>query len=455
MKDQNFTKDENICFVANFYKTWFFERIAKELIANNISICWIVTKPSQAEILEKYYENNKILKIDRTYIQYKNTPVDDFKINELIFGDRVWKNEIKNGQKFLINIQRPIYTFIKSNNINLILGEVTWAHELLIHRMVTNRPELNCKYYSMHTVRIPDGRFAFFEDEKQAKLYESKKYLPQVKKLKILEVEKPTYLEINNAILKKKMSFKGRISRIKRLITGENIEKSDPNLNTKKYFRWKIPIQQEFNRECYKFVKRKDLKTTLKSPYIFFGFHKQPEASIDVCGRYFENQMDNVINLWRQLPTGWNLVVKEHTNAIGDRGYRFFNQLNKYPGIILANEKIDSHQLIKNSKLVATNTGTIALEAALMGCPSITFSPVFFNKHNYCKHVNWTALEGHRNLEELINEITALKPSSEEYTEYIVKNSFEGIIGDAHSNPAAILPDNISKITTAIISLLA
>jgi UDP-N-acetylglucosamine 2-epimerase len=184
-----------------------------------------------------------------------------------------------------------------------------------------------------------------------------------------------------------------------------------------------------------------------------FGFHKQPEASIDVCGRYFENQFENVVNLWRQLPPDWYLVIKEHSNAIGDRSFNFFRKLRKYPRVILMNEKEDSHVLIQNAQLVATNTGTMALEAALMNIPAITLSRVFFNKLNYCRHCTWVDFEKYNSITDLIAEIKSVPNNIEEYTEFIMKNSFDGLISDVVSNPEVILPGNIEQLSKAVMEI--
>ncbi len=445
-------KGMNVCFVANFWKTYFFHEIALQLKKNGIKVCWIVPKESQVGYLSEHYAPEMILGISRKYTQREEYPVNDYKINELIFGDRVLRNELRAGQKFLINIQRPIYNFIVRNKIQLIFGEVTWAHELLIHRMVTVQKELNCKYYSMHTIRIPNGRFAFFEDEKQTRLVE-REGTSSVNAGYVLPVEKPAYAKQNDTILKDKMSLSGRLSRLNRFVTGRYFEKTDPNTNVAGVHRWWLPVREELNREFYKLVKRRSINDIVGKPYILFGLHKQPEASIDVCGRYFENQFENIINLWRQLSTDWRLVVKEHSNAIGDRSLWFYRKLDRYPGIVLADETIDSLLLIRNSRLVATNTGTLALEAALLGIPSITFSPVFFNRLNYCKHVDWSMLERYRNIQVLIDEISKENPNMEEYAGYIMDNTFEGSIGDTLSNPSVMESDNVRKVADAVLSL--
>jgi len=454
MKEQALSKNKNICFIANFYKTFFFHEIAKHLEKEGYIINWIVTKENQYQFLIKKYNENNILLINKRNCLIDNAPIDDFKINELIYGDRVFKYDKINGIKFLSNIQEPIYKFISENNITNIFGEKTWAHELLIHRIITKRKELNCKYYSIATTRIPNGRIIFFKDEKDINIVKPLFSINSNEFINI-KIEKPYYLALNDKILKSENSLKGKLTRLKKFFTNENIEKYDPNVLSNNIYRFIIPIREEYNRLTYNFIKKTDYKKIIDEKYILFGFHKQPESSIDVCGRYFEDQRITVLNLWRQLPPYWKLVIKEHSNEVGDRTYQFYRQLLKFPNIVLVNEKSDSHILIKNAQLVATNTGTMALEAALFGIPSITLSKVFFNTHNYCCNKTWVDLEKYSSIIELRNEIIQLEDNSNEYAKYITENSFDGAVGDIDSNPDIINPENIAKVTRAIVHIIS
>jgi hypothetical protein len=443
-------KNLSIGFVGNFYKTVVFETITKNIPIDKKNVYWFVTKESQYSYLCTQFPKENILLIDCRRIKADNEPIGDFKINELVFGDRVWKYEKEKGIKYLTNIQQPIYDFIKNNHISCVFGEATWAHELLIHRICKNKQELSCKYYSHSVVRIPNGRFIFFNDEKQTEIIERKYNVEVINTT--LTIEKPSYLFVNDKIIAYKISGKGLLNRIKRFITNENIEKTDPNV-LRGFLRIITATQEVLNQISYKFLKRVDFNSVKNKKYILFGFHKQPEASIDVCGRYFENQFENVVNLWRQLPPDWYLVIKEHSNAIGDRNFHFLRRLSKYPRVVLMHEKEDSHLLIRHAQLVATNTGTMALEAALMNIPAITFSQVFFNKINYCRHCSWTDLEKYNSITDLINEIRVSPDNTEEYTQYIMKNSFEGVLRDVITTPEVLSPENIKQLSKAIMEV--
>lgn len=444
---------KNICFVANFYNTPTYSVIAKQLEKYQISPYWIVPKLSQYKWLVSDYGDNKVLLIDRSIIKKDNPPLGDYKLNELIYGDRVWRYEKKIGHKYLINLQKPIYDFIKKNRIQMIFGEDTWAQELLIHRMCNQIKDLHCQYVSQMVARIPNNYYFFFTDEKQVH-YLKKTNGSTATSVHEINVERPSYLITNNKINENNRSFTGVLNRLKRFFTGENIEATDPNVIVNRWIRLKVMSKEVINQKTYFFIKRTNPEKLIGLNYVLFGFHKQPEASIDVCGRYFENQMENVINIWRQLPPDWYLVIKEHSNAIGDRGYNFFRKLQKYPHLIIVNEYANSQELIKQAQLVITNTGTMALESALMGVPAITLSEVVFNCLNYCRHCTWQDFEKYDSLKDLVTEIKTLPNNKDIYTKLVNENSYCGEITDVISNPLVLGNRNITKIVNAFMSLI-
>jgi hypothetical protein len=445
-------KTTNICFVGNFHKTVLFHAIAQKLHKDGVGIYWIVSKKDQYEFLKTCYDSGRILYINRSFIGRTTPIVDDFKLNELVYGDRVFKYEIENGIKFLENIQRPLYDFINSNKIRFVFGEIAWAHEVLIQRIAKQRLELNCTYLQFNVIRMPSQRFAFFRGETEFDIVEFEGN-PNVDQ--IIKVEKPTYLKINDKIVRDSISISGRLNRVKRFLTGENIEPNDPNVIVDHSVRFKIASTEEVNRTSYRLLKTASFEEIKNEKYIFYGFQKQPESSLDVSGRYYEDQLAILINLWRLLPSGWKLVAKEHTNAIGDRSLSFYKKLLKYPGFILANERIDSKLLIENSQLVVTVSGTIAYEAGLMKKPAITLAPVFFNKINFSRFVSFDNLVSYDSLVTLIDELKRQDDNRLEFTNYILKNSFEGYISDYVTDPSVMHDDNINKITEAFSKLLA
>lgn len=443
----------NICFIGNFYKTAVYEAIADNLVQYNCESYWLIPKPTQYKHYAEKYGEKRVLLIDETIVSDTAKPIADLKIYEIIYGDRIWKYQIAKGIRYLTSIQQPVYDFLLRNNIHTVFGENTQSEELLISRICHQKKELACGYFSLITTRIPDDRFFFFEDEKQSIIWKGRKETYQGDLS--VGVKKPAYFYVNNSIIKKKMSLSGMFRRLKVFITNENIDKTDPNVFTNRMLRFRVVSREVMNQLQYRFVRRKELSEYESKKYVFFGFHKQPESSIDVCGRYKEDQRQTVLNIWRQLPPGWYLLIKEHPHAIGDRSYSYFKELCSYPGIVLLNEQTDSHAIINSAQLVITNTGTMGLEAALKGVPAVTLSPVAFNCLNYCRYMIWEDFEKYGSLEDLIQEIKALPMNNNDYEQLVRRYSFKGNMTDIIVNPH-ILEDkeNMRYLTEAFLELI-
>jgi hypothetical protein len=108
-------------------------------------------------------------------------------------------------------------------------------------------------------------------------------------------------------------------------------------------------------------------------PFVFFPLHYEPEANLLVHGSYAESQYEVLRNVARSLPVGWDLVVKEHPAMRGRRRLRYYSKLRKIPNLRLARSTIPSRDLIERCALVVVVSGTVALEASIIGRPVLMF----------------------------------------------------------------------------------
>lgn len=442
-----------ICFVANFTKTYFFHAIALKLKLAKCDVVWICVNSNLYDFLCEHYDREKILYLGKDRSQETNKKIGEFKLNELIFGDRVLTHFPEFGITYLLQCQNPIYEFLKIHQVRFIIGEHTWAHELLIHRIADQCKELNVQFLNAHTIRIPQGRFTFFVDEFDSKKYAVQRIDEHINHAErtntTVQLEKPDYLALNDKLLKDSRSFFARLHKIKRFFTQENIDKNDPTLISDRWLTLKLRVAEEFNREAYKLVRRVPISALDGKKFVLYALHKQPESSIDVTGRYYEDQLLNIRNIWRILPDDWSLVVKEHTNAIGDRSIKFYRSVTAMKNVALVHESIDSHELIRRCSAVFTVSGTIAYEAALLKIPAFTFSSMFFNGLNGCRKISLDDLRACESIEKLI----LLDMKSPALNNDPITDSFPGIISDPISNPACMLDTNISLIANAIAQL--
>jgi hypothetical protein len=446
---------KNVCFIANYYKTDVFVEIAKNLKKHNIISYWIVPNKKQYEDLKASFSSNHLLYIGKKEVLASNSNElnIDLKINELIYGDRVLREESKSWTfNYLLKLQGLVHDFIKTNNIKFVFGEVTWAHELIIHRLTKTVNEIDCQFLNPHTIRIPNGRFTFFTDEFQSNIKEVFNS-PSIENSQI-KLEKPSYLEINDKLIAKKGTFKHNLTLLKNFVLRTNQDVNDPTLYTKPITQFKVRIVEIYNRFLFKrFVDETSIKDLPKNKKaILFTLHKQPEASIDVIGRYYESQLELITNIWRILPQNYILLVKEHSNAIGDRGLSFYKTVKSLCNTYLIDNKSDSHKLLDGVEAVFTVSGTIAYEAALKGKKAFTFAPVFFNKLKGCIEVSWKDFKN--------NSLTTLIESNSsgiavnEFSNWLLENSFEGIMSDAYGDPRCMQVENIKALSSAFLTVI-
>ena len=436
----------NVCFIANYSKTIFFEAIALELKKQNINIFWITVSKKINTSLCDTWGKDSVLYINNA--QQSQPPISDLRLNEIIQSDRALRSQKESAKKYLENIQQPIFDFIKTNDINFIFGEITWGHEILTLRITKKHPELNCTFLNPHTVRLPKSHFGFFLDEQQSILAvrdcNGSKTAPD------LTPEKPSYLKLNDALIKKHFSFRSRLSRAVNFALRKNYDKHDPTVVHNRIQNILIKTKIEINRESYRLVKKYKFNDIKNKKYILYLLHKQPESSVDVIGRYYDDQFTNILNIWRSLPQDHSLLVKEHSNAIGDRGCSFYKKLSNLSDTYIIDEKEETYNLISHAKGIATVSGTAAYESALMGINSFTFAPTFFNQLDNCTHINLNLIKD--------SDIFARSERAQHgnilyFSNWLNQRIFKGVISDPISDLSCISKENLASVTNAFIEI--
>jgi len=126
-----------------------------------------------------------------------------------------------------------------------------------------------------------------------------------------------------------------------------------------------------------KFISKERLD--LIGDFLFFPLHFEPEVSIQVFGRPYQNQIELIRNIALNTPVGTKVVVKEHPRSLGFRPFSYYRKLLEIPNVYLIDPFIQAFQIVQYAKLVAVITGSIGLEAAIIGRPVITFGEVAYN----------------------------------------------------------------------------
>lgn len=117
----------------------------------------------------------------------------------------------------------------------------------------------------------------------------------------------------------------------------------------------------------------KDFVRLTCQPFVFYAFQNEPEFSVQARSKEFSDQGFVIRQLAKSLPAGVQLVIKEHA-WIGERSLEYYKELLAFPNIVMAHPSIRALDLIPHSLGVASLSGTVTLEAAVMGRRAVIFS---------------------------------------------------------------------------------
>ena len=136
--------------------------------------------------------------------------------------------------------------------------------------------------------------------------------------------------------------------------------------------RWRYPFSRYFQiRHLDYFEKILEFENSefdLDRKFVYFPLHLQPEMSTSTLGGAYSDQLLAIEKLAQIIPDDYFIYIKENPKQRGQmRGKQFFRRLDKIRKTQLLPSYVDTHQLIKRSRFVATITGTAGYEAICKG----------------------------------------------------------------------------------------
>ncbi len=454
-------------------RTPFLFEIFKNLPGDNLGV-WFVTNPywkkwlldhnvAAEHIIDQSFPSLKDcrrnFKIDNESREVLNLVEKEagFPIHSIAGIDR-YLRELDHGQiEYLSFIVLSTKEALEKFGCDLFIAEGTPAHELIYGLLCR---VYNIKFAAPSCARIPSDRFLLFKDfmnydyhrvpsqyrqEQDWTEQDAKDFLAKYRR----SLEKPKYFVRNNKypLVRKRWvnTFFHRLS--------EEFGEGKHNMNRPSFRRLvKDGVRVRLNRMALRKFQFDSVEGL--GDYFVYALHMQPEL-IDIIAPFYSNQYEIIRAIAMSLPIGMKLVVKEHSNALGNRPIKYFNSLRKFPNIVICDPKTDGTSLLLRSRGVITVGGTMAFEASMYGVPSIVFSQLFFRNIAsifYCK--------GFQELPGLLKKCLEFKRTEE--TEQTVldcimeirNNSFKGEFTDVVSDPSVLDPMNVKTVATSIQAIL-
>lgn len=109
------------------------------------------------------------------------------------------------------------------------------------------------------------------------------------------------------------------------------------------------------------------------SPFVLYAFQNEPEFSVQMRCKEFNDQGAIIRQLALSLPAGVRLVIKEHT-WLGSHSIAFYRDLVSLPNVIMAHPEVRAIDLVPDALVTASLGSTVTLEAAFHGKPAIIFN---------------------------------------------------------------------------------
>jgi len=456
----------NICLLSNNYRTMFFERIGRGLERAGVGVFWIAASRRWADaLIREGWRADRILCLADFKGEWLGAPQPDpadpalteleaggLAANEVILMDRELRKR-PHGKAHLAVIAREISRFLRHHDISAAFGEQTWAFELTTALLCRAQGRF---FFAPSTVRVPSDRFGFFTHCNQAEIFEIRKpdRADREAAEAILEAlrsraYRPYYFHLFNKIRFFRSHWIGEsvIQAFSRATAGDE---TLPTLAHRS--RWRFNRIVNVHRVRWRRPFERDGIPGTR-PFVLMTLHMQPEASIDVLAHRKADQIENVRALSRILPHGWEIYVKEHSNAIGFRSLRYYDELRRIPGVRLVDPYADTFRLMEAARLVLSPSGTVCLEAGLLGLKSGTFAPMYFAPVMSPGTIDLSVLT-RAEFERLLRDDRDGRADPAAFLSWLHAQSFPGRVGDPVHDPGCMTEENIATVVEGFMTLL-
>lgn len=465
-------------FVTNQRKTGFYSALAKCMERRGVEVFWIsLSERWTRYLLAEGWNADRVLSLHRFAEEWRRpfvpTSADVERVarlesvgsttlkNLLIMDRELARMPRRMLEPYVYVVTREIEKYVRLNEISVAFAEGTWAPEMLVSE-VLNANGGGC--YNHHTIRIPSNRFGFHRGFLQETISELRAPTSEDRGLarRAIEglrerAERPYYFSTNT---KPKLFRRHWLEEARIALLQPGLDRDDhsiPGLVVRASRR----LSARLNAWRAMRVDRLEPAPDASSrPFVLALLHRQPESSVDVLGYRFSNQFEVLKAFARLLPFNWELWIKEHTAALGDRNDDFYRRLLELPGVRLISPFDDTFSLMQRSSLVISVAGTACMEAAAMGLPAITFGNLFFGPillRNAFDPFGCT----HSEMAALLEEAARFRGSQsqvdrvETFLSWLVAQSFEGLVSDPISHPKCLESENLENVATGTIEFLS
>lgn len=166
-----------------------------------------------------------------------------------------------------------------------------------------------------------------------------------------------------------------------------------------------------------------------KDKRLFIALQLFPEASIDywIEDIGLLDQDDVLTTVARSFSdAGYTILIKDHPIQFGFRQCGLFERLRAIPGVVIVPYEVSGNELLAASGVSFTSTGTLGLQAALLGLKSITYRTYYATPDDFILFDRRSDLAGLPARVAAFPEVGDLKARQHRIVKHMLEGSFEG-----------------------------
>ncbi|WP_242652746.1 hypothetical protein [Intrasporangium flavum] len=372
---------------------------------------------------------------------------------DLLVSERALRrNRVDTAMNFLNLAAEELEAVIADRGPMLALVEFTVTSELLTAGLVTHHGGLATW---PRGIRLPSDRFGLIGAPKGITLWER-------------QVEDPSAVAAGERFIADWRTEHGRpmgyarnlkvetggeiwrlaTDRVKEFAVDRGANLQLPRPSDYARLPWLNPVKARLNLREY----RSRQWDPVPERFVFLPLQVQPESSADVMGQEWRDQAYTARVLADALaPLGIGVAVKEHAHFMWRRDPDYWPQFDAHPNIATIDPFADSRDLMKRAVFTTTATGTVGLEAGLLGLPVVSGARMPWsalgNVATLASPDDLTQFVADRGWESLRADE---KDIDAWFAHEYVRNSWEGLVLDPPRVPAVLEPDNIRKVGGAL-----
>ena len=379
-----------ILFIENRYRTIFWTKIGHALEEEGYEVYYLVQNHTFRP------KGKKVIIMPYPSIQ-RNKELSENDLN-LLKSDRNINYFQHKETSHYIHYRELIKSILNKLHPDIVFGESTAFHELIT---IEECKSLGLLYLQPSTCRFPMGRFSFYQYDTLEPFSGSGETMDNETAIKL--INNIVHRSVVPDYMKKKKST--IITKLKRLIeliklsnsyyTGEHYNTPNPIVKYKIENRKTILINQW---DMIAEQRLKKLSTTTFN--LLYPMQMQPEANLDVWGRKYRNQLETLQQIIKNTSEDITIIVKPNPKSKYELTEELVSYIKSEKRIIPVSHTTPMSQVLSQTQMVLTVTGTIAIECILADIPVVTMIKTINNTVNSCI---W--LESFNQLPLWINEI--------------------------------------------------